>query len=162
MTRNRSPFELSDVIRRFGKPFSRECNPNTFQLQVLHALSVCRTQALGGHKQVCDSCAKERISYNSCRNRHCPKCQASRQAIWVEELMESTLPVKHYHLVFTVPHELNTICLLNSRWFYSQLFCSVWETLRQFGYTRYGVETGAVCVLPAPLQIFQKMFQPVL
>lgn len=67
-------------------------------------------------------------------NMHCPKCQSSKQAFWVEDLLETTLPVKHYHIVFTVPHELNTVCMLNSKWFYGQLFSAVWETLRQFGY----------------------------
>jgi hypothetical protein len=89
----------------------------------------------------------ERFSYNSCRNRHCPKCQSSRQAFWVEDLLEATLAVKHYHIVFTVPNELNTICLIDSKWFYGTLFSCVWDTLRQFGYTHFGVETGAVCVL---------------
>jgi hypothetical protein len=113
----------------------------------LNALSICRTSELGGHKDVCDCCTKQRISYNSCRNRHCPKCQGSKQAFWVEDLLETALEVKHYHIVFTVPHELNIICLLNSQWFYGRLFSVVWETLRQLGYTRFGVETGAVCVL---------------
>ena len=82
-------------------------------------------------------CGRKRISYNSCRNRHCPKCQASKQAFWVEDLMQTTLPVKHYHIVFTVPHELNQVCLVDSKWFYSRLFACVWETLRQFGYSRF-------------------------
>lgn len=144
---NRPQFEIADVIRQFGAQFTREWQPNSYQQRVLNALSLCRTSALGGHKEVCDCCAKQRISYNSCRNRHCPKCQGSKQAFWVEDLLETTLEVKHYHIVFTVPHELNTICLFDSKWFYGQLFSSVWETLRQFGYTRFGVETGAVCVL---------------
>lgn len=110
-------------------------------------MSLCRTSALGGHIDACDCCGKERNSYNSCRNRHCPKCQGSKQAFWVDDLLETTLPVKHYHIVFTVPHQLNTVCFLDSKWFYGQLFSAVWETLRQFGYTRFGVEGGAVCVL---------------
>ena len=108
---------------------------------------LCRTSSLGGHKEVCDNCGKKRFSYNSCRNRHCPKCQASRQAFWVEDLLEIVLEVKHYHMVFTIPHELNQICMADSKWFYGQMFSAVWETLRQFGYTRFGTETGAVCVL---------------
>lgn len=144
---NRPQYEIADVIRQFGAQFKAEWQPNSYQQRVLNALSICRTSALGGHKEVCDCCAKQRISYNSCRNRHCPKCHGSRQAFWVEDLLETTLPVKHYHIVFTVPHELNTICLLDSQWFYSCLFSVVWETLRQLGYTRFGVETGAVCVL---------------
>ena len=144
---SRPQLELADVIERFGQQFCAECHPNEFQQRVLNALTLCRTPALGGHKYVCDCCAKERISYNSCRNRHCPKCQSSKQAFWIEDLLETTLPVKHYHIVFTLPHELNTLCLLNSAWFYGQLFSSVWETLRQLGYTSFGIETGAVCVL---------------
>lgn len=144
---SRPKFELADVIDRFGKQFNDQCRPNSYHRRVLQALSLCRTSALGGHREVCDCCGRERISYNSCRNRHCPKCQASKQAFWVEDLLKTTLPVRHYHIVFTVPHELNTVCLADSKWFYGQLFSSVWDTLRQFGYTRFGVETGAVCVL---------------
>jgi len=144
---SRPQYEIADIIRQFGAHFTAEYQPNSYQQRVLNALSICRTSELGGHKEVCDCCTKQRISYNSCRNRHCPKCQGSKQAFWVEDLLETTLEVKHYHIVFTVPHELNTICQLDSQWFYSRLFSVVWETLRQLGYTRFGVETGAVCVL---------------
>jgi hypothetical protein len=144
---SRHPYEIVDVIRQFGAQFATKCEPNRYQQRVLNALSVCRTSELGGHKEACDCCGKQRISYNSCRNRHCPKCQGSKQAFWVEDLQETTLDIKHYHIVFTVPHELNMVCMLDSAWFYSRLFSAVWETLRQLGYTRFGVETGAVCVL---------------
>lgn len=144
---SRPQFEVADVINLFGFRFLEECHPNSYQVRILSALSVCRTASLGGHKEVCDCCGKTRISYNSCRNRHCPKCQASKQAAWVDNLLGTVLPVKHYHIVFTVPHLLNRLCQINSKWFYNQLFAAVWETLRQFGYTRFGVETGAVCVL---------------
>jgi hypothetical protein len=140
-------YEVSDIIRIFGKQFTENHFPNSYQKRVLNALSICRTASLGGHKETCSCCGKERISYNSCSNRHCPKCQSSKQAFWIEDLMEKTLPVKHYHIVFTVPHEINSICLSDSKWFYNLLFSSVWETLRQFGYTRFGVESGAICVL---------------
>lgn len=144
---SRPNYEVADVIRQFGVRFIAEHHPNSYQLRVLDALLACRTASLGGHKEVCSCCGKNRISYNSCRNRHCPKCQATKQAIWVDNLVESVLPVKHYHIVFTFPHQLNQICLLNSKWFYSRMFSVVWETLRQFGYTRFGIEPGAVCVL---------------
>jgi len=144
---SRPQYEVADVIARFGKQFHAQCKPSQYQMRILNALSICRTSELGWHKDVCDCCGKERISYNSCRNRHCPKCQSARQAFWIEDLLETTLSVKHYHIVFTVPHELNAVCLLDSKWFYGQLFASVWETLRQFGYTHFGVEGGAVCVL---------------
>lgn len=144
---SRPQFELADVIERFGPQFDAECHPNAFQQRVLNALSVCRTSQLGGHLEKCDCCAKVRVTYNSCRNRHCPKCQGSKQVFWVDDLLQTTLPVKHYHIVFTIPHELNTIALIDSSSLYRQLFSAVWETLRQIGYTRFGVETGAVCVL---------------
>jgi len=144
---SRSGFELADVISRFGNLFVEQCNPNSFQQRVLNAISVCRTAELGGHKEACDCCGKIRVSYNSCRNRHCPKCQASKQALWVDDLLQAALAVKHYHMVFTVPHGLNTLVLLDSPGFYKLLFNAVWETIRQFGYTRFGVESGAICVL---------------
>jgi Putative transposase/Transposase zinc-binding domain len=144
---NRSRYEIADIIRRFAKQFTANHNPNAYHMRVLDALTQCRTSSLGGHADACDCCGQIRISYNSCRNRHCPKCQSSKQAFWVEDLLLSTLEVKHYHIVFTVPEELNDICLSDSSMFYGKLFCSVWDTLRTFGYTRFGVESGAVCVL---------------
>jgi hypothetical protein len=143
----RTSFEVAQAIGRFGAGFVRQCDPNTFTMRTLDALSKCRTAALGGHRDVCDSCGEERFSYNSCRNRHCPKCQATRQAIWAEDRMREALDVKYFHVVFTLPEELNDVCLLDSRRFYGTLFACVWETLRTFGYSHYGVETGAICVL---------------
>lgn len=143
----RPKYEVADVIDRFIQPFSEQCALNSYMLGVLGALHNCRTAALGGHREKCDCCGKERISYNSCRNRHCPKCQATNQAFWVEERMMQAPPVKHFHLVFTVPHELNAICLLNNRQFYELMFTCTWETLRAFGYGYYGVESGAISVL---------------
>jgi hypothetical protein len=139
--------EIADVIRRFGHSFRETHQPNAWQLRTLDALAKCRTKALGGHKYACDHCGHEHFSYNSCKNRHCPKCQGANNAFWVEDRLETVLAVKHYHLVFTLPESLNKICQLNSRWFYSQMFSSVWETLHQFGYSNYGVEGGAICVL---------------
>ncbi len=144
---SRTEYEIADVIEQFGDQFQQKYHPNEYQQRVLRALLQCRTSALGGHKDECDCCGKVRISYNSCGNRHCPKCQSAKQAFWIEDLMEKTLPVKHYHLVFTIPHELNTIAMLNSGWFYNRLFAAVWDTLRTFGYSHFGVESGAVCVL---------------
>lgn len=140
-------FEVSHIIKRFGKQFAQRYNPNAYILRTLNALSICRTSALGGHADACDYCGQISISYNSCRNRHCPKCQSSKQAFWVDDLLQNTLPVKHYHIVFTLPHELNDVCLLNSANYYNLFFASAWDTLRTFGYTHFGAETGAVCIL---------------
>ena len=143
----RPEYEVAQIIKRFGSDFVTQCHPNTFTLRTLDALQQCRTVTLGGHRDVCDSCGKERISYNSCGNRHCPKCQATKQALWAEDRMNDALNVKYFHVVFTVPEALNVICLLDSKAFYSALFECVWSTLRTFGYTHYGAETGAICVL---------------
>lgn len=143
----KTKFELADVVYRFGKECCVKNNFTPLQIKVLNKIAQCRTAVLGGHEEQCDCCGKTRYSYNSCGDRHCPKCQATKQALWIEKLIQSTLPVKHYHLVFTVPHTLNKVCLFNQSIFYKLLFDAVWKTLRTFGYTGYGVETGAVCVL---------------
>jgi len=140
-------FELAYIIKRFGKQFVQRYNPNAYILLTLNAITQCRTSELGGHSSVCDCCGTIHISYNSCRNRHCPKCQGSKQALWAEDLIYATLPVKHYHIVFTLPHELNDICLLQNTYFCNLLFSCVWDTIRTSGYANFGVETGAVCVL---------------
>jgi hypothetical protein len=143
----KSRYELSDVVRKFGRQLTQREKLSPQQVKALHNIVQCRTAVLGGHEEQCDCCDKKRYSYNSCNDRHCPKCQSSKQAIWIEELMQATLPVKHYHIIFTVPHCLNDVCLWNDKLYYKLLFNAVWSTLHSFGYTHYGVETGAVAVL---------------
>ena len=143
----RHGFEMASVIKRYGAAFRMQCAPNNYQLTVLHALQQCRTAELGGHQDKCDSCGAQQYSYNSCGNRHCPKCQLARQMLWAEERMRDSLNVKHFHIVFTVPDELNHVCRIDSLFFYERLFACVKETLCAFGYSHYGVETGAICVL---------------
>jgi hypothetical protein len=143
----RTKYELADIVNLFGRGLLAKAILTPLQLRVLGRISLCRTAALGGHEEVCDSCGSVRYSYNSCGDRHCPKCQAVKQAFWIEDLMQNALPVKHFHIVFTVPHELNAVCLHNQRTYYDLLFAAVWHTLRSFGYSHYGVETGAVAVL---------------
>ena len=139
--------EVADIIRIFGQKFIEKHKPNSCQLRVLRALSLCRTSALGGHIHRCDKCGFENISYNSCRNRHCPKCQSAKQALWVDDRVRGAYPVKHFHIVFTIPEVLNEICMLDSKWFYNQMFSSVWNVLSSFGYSHYAVENGAICIL---------------
>ena len=143
----RTGFEIASVIKRYGAAFRMQHSPNNFQLTVLNALQQCRTAELGGHKDKCDNCGTEHYSYNSCGNRHCPKCQLARLMLWAEDRMRDSLNVKHFHIVFTVPDELNPVCLADSLFFYESLFSCVKETLCAFGYSHYGVETGAICVL---------------
>lgn len=139
--------ELADVIRCFGQQLVEQENLSPGQIKALYHILHCRTAVLGGHEEECPCCGEVRYSYNSCGDRHCPKCQGTKQALWVEQLIQTTLAVKHYHMVFTVPHCLNNICLWDSGLFYDLLFRSVWATLHSFGYTHYGVESGAIAML---------------
>ena len=139
--------ELADVVRKFGRSLVEKNNLSPQQTKVLHNILQCRTAALGGHEEACDNCGETHYSYNSCGDRHCPKCQLYKQTKWIEKLEEETLSVKHYHIIFTVPHCLNELCLWNDKLYYNLLFKAMWETLRSFGYTKYGVESGAVAVL---------------
>lgn len=139
--------ELADIVSIYGKQLAEKVNLSPLKLKTLAAIAQCRTSALGGHEEACDCCGAVRYSYNSCGNRHCPKCQAVKQAVWIDELIQKTLTIKHFHIVFTAPHELNAVCLHNQRRYYDLLFAAVWHTLRLFGYTHHGVETGAIAVL---------------
>jgi len=132
----RTALGLADVVRRFGNLLASSDSFTSLHGKVLGRIATCRTAALGGHEQACDQCGTVRYSYNSCGDRHCPTCQASKQAFWIDDLVRSTLPVKHYHLVFTVPHQLNGLCLHNGKLYYDTLFEAVWHTLRTFGYTQ--------------------------
>lgn len=140
-------YELSDVVKKFGNSFLNVQTISPQQTKALYSIIKCRTADLGGHEDACDTCGEVRFSYNSCGDRHCPKCQHSKQTKWIEKLQADTLPVKHYHVIFTVPHCLNNICLWNDKLYYNLLFKCVWDTLRSFGYTHYGVESGAIAVL---------------
>lgn len=99
------------------------------QKKAFFAISSCRTELLGSHADHCDSCGHTRISYNSCRNRHCPKCQGSKQQEWVEAQLGKLLPVSYFHVVFTLPQELNSIVLQNQNILYSILMKSAGDTL---------------------------------
>jgi hypothetical protein len=143
----RTKFELADVVNKFIPELVERTKLSPLQLKVMGRIASCRTAALGGHEEACENCGVVRYSYNSCGDRHCPKCQAAKQAFWIDDLMQNTLTIKHYHIVFTVPHQLNTVCLHNGRMYYDLLFAATWNTLRSFGYSHFGTETGAVAVL---------------
>jgi hypothetical protein len=113
----------------------------------MRAIEVCRTAELGGHLDRCDGCGFERPAYNSCRNRHCPKCQSLAKAKWLEKQTSELLPVGYYHLVFTLPHELNRLVLAHKKILLALLFKAVSETLLEFGRSRLGGTLGIVCVL---------------
>jgi hypothetical protein len=101
------------------------------QRRVVAAIGACRTAVLGGHLQSCDHCDHQVISYNSCRNRHCPKCQALARADWLERRQAELLPIPYFHLVFTLPAEIAGLALTNKRLMYGLLFTAASETLRQ-------------------------------
>lgn len=140
-------WEVADIFREFGESYRNE-NPASFeQLKVLHSIEVCRTSYLGGHIEKCDTCGFQRPAYNSCRNRHCPKCQSLTKAQWVEDRKAELLPVPYFHNVFTLPHELNPIALCNKKTIYSILFKAVSETLLDFGRNNLGGTLGFITIL---------------
>jgi hypothetical protein len=116
-------------------------------LKVMHALEVCRTAYLGGHIEKCDHCGFQRNAYNSCRNRHCPKCQALVKAKWLEDRKAELLPVDYFHVVFTLPHELNPVILQNKTVLLNMLFKAVSETLLEFGRNNLGGKIGFTTIL---------------
>ena len=121
--------ELADVFRHYGEQYrQKHCLPLS-HLRVMQAVERCRTAALGGHLQQCDSCGFERPAYNSCRNRHCPKCQSLAKVKWLEKQKSELLLVGYFHLVFTLPHQLNNLILTNKKLLLSALFKAVGETL---------------------------------
>ena len=113
----------------------------------MSAIERCRTPALGGHLERCDRCAFERPAYNSCRNRHCPKCQGLAKARWLEARQAELLPVGYFHVVFTLPHELNALVLSNRRVLLNSLFEAVSQTLLTFGRNNLGGKSGFIALL---------------
>lgn len=122
---------------------------NTHQIRVLNAIRICRTQALGGHLYLCDTCKAKHYRYNSCRNRHCSQCQNTQKELWVQRMEERTLPTCYYHVVFTLPDCLNEFCLVYPKRIYNILFKVAWQTLVEFGFNRkyLGAQIGATMVL---------------
>jgi hypothetical protein len=143
-------YEVADLLRAQLSQLPELC-ANTWQLRTLYALTKCRTAALGGHIDRCsdNDCGQLHISYNSCRNRHCPKCQGHRSQKWVAARVGELLDVPYYHLVFTLPSELNTLALHKPKLLYGLLFKTVWAVVRGFAANpKYlGAQTGMIAVL---------------
>lgn len=138
---------MAQVIDRFAKEFQKQHEPNAYVQRTLGALQRCRTSALGGHVDKCDQCGHIRISYNSCRNRHCPKCQNTQREAWIENRKQDLLPVAYFHVVFTVPDKLNGLFLHEPVLMYNLLFQCAWQTIAQFSYTNLHAETGMFAIL---------------
>ena len=137
--------EIGTILREFGERIET-LGLNSFQLRTFSALRRCRTSEMGGHVDACTECGVVRISYNSCRNRHCPKCQGQKREQWIQARISELLPVPYFHLVFTLPHELNTFCMQHPKVLYGILFKSVWETLRLFNSKKH-LKPGMIAVL---------------
>jgi len=141
--------EVQDVLAAHGEEFLATHALTPQQRRAYDAMLSCRTAELGGHVDRCEGCGHELISYNSCRNRHCPKCQAMRREAWVAREGCDLLEVGYWHVVFTVPHELNCVFWRNQRETYNLLFRCAWATVAEFAADRrwMGARTGAVAVL---------------
>jgi len=128
---SRPSLEVADIFRRFGPSFRQEQagHLNTLHYRVMNAIERCRSSQLGGHKLTCQDCGHEQIAYNSCRNRHCPKCQGSAAKRWLSKRIQDLLPVAYYHLVFTLPAELSELAYQNKSVMYQLLFQAVSQTL---------------------------------
>jgi Transposase zinc-binding domain len=124
--------EVADVFRRYGEAYRLRhgASLSTAQRRVMSAIELCRTAALGGHVEQCDRCGHQRICFNSCRNRHCPKCQALARARWLEKRRTELLDTQYFHVVFTVPEPIAAIAFQNKQHVYNILFRAVSETLR--------------------------------
>jgi hypothetical protein len=149
MTRPR--LEVAEIFRTHGDTFLDRYGEtlSSEQRRALRDIAACRTAALGGHVEECDRCGHRSVAYNSCRNRHCPKCQASAAAEWVEAREAEVLPVEHFHVVFTLPATISPIALQNPRVVYGLLFRAAAETLQQVAADpeHLGAEIGFLAVL---------------
>jgi predicted Zn-ribbon and HTH transcriptional regulator len=139
--------ELADIFRSHGESYRRAHRLPASHKKVMRAVSICRTAELGGHLKQCDTCGFEHPAYNSCRNRHCPKCQSLAKAKWLKKQTSELLPVGYFHLVFTLPHELNRLILANKKILLALLFKAVSDTLLEFGHTRLKGTLGIIAVL---------------
>jgi len=147
----RPPWEVADVFRRFGDDYRRAQGASMPQShrRVMTAVETCRTAVLGGHVDACEACGELQVSYNSCRNRHCPKCQSEARRTWLEARLDELLPVEYFHVVFTLPQPIAKIGLQNKRRIYSLLFQTTAQTLRTIAADpkHLGAEIGFLAVL---------------
>lgn len=143
----RPKLEVAQIFRAHGAAYRESHSLGPQQRAVMWAIEHCRTETLGGHKDVCTGCGHSQPAYNSCRNRHCPKCQALAQAAWLERRKARILPTHYFHVVFTIPHELNPLCRWNPRAMYDLLFQAASATLLDFGRGELGAQLGITAVL---------------
>ena len=146
----RPRLEVADIFRNYGEAYRSENPLPTSHLKVMGRIEHCRTEALGGHMEKCGDCGFEKNAYNSCRNRHCPKCQILTKERWLDARRAELLPTGYFHLVFTIPHDLNPLILCNKEAALRALFHGVSETLQDFAQNpdwRINGELGIITVL---------------
>lgn len=147
----RPKLEVADVLRRYGEAYREEqdASLSNAQRRVLNAIELCRTAALGGHVEECDQCGHQRVCYNSCRNRHCTKCQSLARAEWIEDRQAELLDCEYFHVVFTLPEEIAAVAYQNKAVVYGILFQAAAETLRIIAADpqHLGAEIGFFAVL---------------
>lgn len=147
----RPKLEVADILRRYGAAYraEHETSLSNAQRRVMRAITACRTAALGGHVEACDRCEHRRIAYNSCRNRHCPKCQSLARAAWIEQRQTELLDVEYFHVVFTLPEQIAALAYQNKAVVYNLLFAAAAATLRTIAADpkHLGAEIGFFAVL---------------
>ena len=141
--------EVQDIFDQYGDAFLQKHRLTSVQSKVFRDILLCRTASLGGHTDICDSCGHQAISYNSCRNRHCPKCQTLAKEQWIEKQEKNLLNVGYFHVVFTVPDDLNMVMYQNQEMMYNLFFKAVSETLLELGLDKkyLGAKLGVTAVL---------------
>jgi hypothetical protein len=148
---NRPKLEVADVFRRYGEAYRQQhgASMSVTQRRAMTAIEVCRTAVLGGHLERCDECGHERNAFNSCRDRHCPKCQCLARAQWIEDRQSELLDCEYFHVVFTVPKEIAAIASQNKEVVYGILFQATAETLKTIAADpkHLGAEIGFFAVL---------------
>lgn len=139
--------DLGAIVRACGESYCRSHRTTAVQRKAMRAIGACRTPALGGQRQQCDRCGHEHIQWHSCRNRACPRCQSAARREWLEARSAELLPVPYFHVVFTVPEELNVLALHAPRIFYDLLFRAVGTTLSDVARSKLHLNVGSLCVL---------------
>jgi len=142
-------YEISEILNLYKKDFLQKHTASNQVLRTLNALQICRTAELGGHVLVCKECGSIENRYNSCRNRHCPKCQQVAKERWIIDRESELLDVPYFHIVFTLPHELNTLAKKHPKQVYDALFRASWQTISTFAkdHKHIGGKTGMTAVL---------------
>ena len=132
MMKNENQPEIADIFHRYGQDYRKNNFLSTEQNKAMRHIQMCRTAALGGHIEICDHCSAEQNAYNSCRDRHCPKCQTLVKERWLNDRKAELLPCSYFHNVFTLPHELNPLILINMNVMLTLFFTAAKETLQAF------------------------------